>query len=50
MWLNTKAEGEQALMNHKQPQDSGAPAPHITVTVIIIIIIIIPSFALSFLR
>lgn len=29
MWLNTKAEGEQVLMNHKQPQDSGAPAPHI---------------------
>lgn len=49
MWLNTRAEGEQVLMNHKQPQDSGAPAPHITVT-IIVIIIIIPSFALSFLR
>lgn len=30
MWLNTKAGGEQVLMNHKQPQDSGAPAPHIT--------------------
>lgn len=30
MWLNTKAGGEQVLMNHKQPQDSGAPVPHIT--------------------
>lgn len=47
MWLNAKAQREQVLMNHKQPQDSRAPAPHITLT---IIIIIIPSFALSFLR
>lgn len=30
MWLNTKARVEQVLMNHKQPQGSGAPAPHIT--------------------